>query len=147
MISTKYISIALCFILLSVSSFAHTRERKWSAHLTPEQEKKAWIILEKYKPKIQTLRQGLRDKMNQLKEFQYSSPNDHEALALLGQELQKEREALRQELKKLDAELMQKVGGSLHGYRGHDCNSLLKGVSRSEVQIYKHSLPTPHHSE
>ncbi len=147
MIPTKYISIALCFILLSVGSFAHTRERKWSIDLTPEQEKKAWVILEKYKPKIRILRQGLRDKMNQLKEFHYSSPNDHDALALLGQELQKEREALRQELKKLDAELMQKVGGTIQGYRGHDCNSLTKGVSRSEVQLHKHSLPTPHHSE
>ncbi len=147
MIPIKYISIFLCLVLLSLGSFAHTRERKWSVDLTPEQKEKAQEIIDNARPKIRTLRQSLQNKMQELKEFHYKSSNDHEMLATLGRELQQHREALRQELKRLDKQLMKEVGASLQGYRGHDCNNLVKGSRQKTVQLEKHMRTVPHHTE
>ncbi len=147
MIPIKYLYIALCLMLVCISSLAHTREKKWSVNLTPAQKQRADEIIQEARPKIRTLRIALQNKMLELKEFHYKSSNDHDALALLGKELQQTREALRKELKLLDKRLMQEVGASLHGYRGHDCNDLVQGARQKSAQVEKRVIPTPHHTE
>ncbi len=147
MIQSKYIPFILCSLVLSIGYAMHAHAYRWHTDLSPEQEAKAQQIINETAPKITAMRAALQEKIEKLKNFAYTSPTDHESLALLGEELQSERKALRDALIALDARLVQEVGVSLHGYRGRDCNSLANAREYKDPTFQKHSVATPHHTE
>ncbi len=147
MVHNRYIPLLLCLCILAVSAQAQAKSTRWSSELSHEQHRQMQKILHEAAPKIKLLRDGLQQKIIELKNFAYASPNDYETLALLGQELQNQRRILRQELKKLDEKLLREVGVSLHGYRGRDCNSLANEHIISESPAKKYRQDIPHHTE
>ncbi len=150
MTPTKYMSIFLCLLILSIHSLAQSdnmaKDIKWNVNLSAKQQQQANEIVAKAKPEIDALRTSLNDKMSKLKHFHYADTDDHEKLVQLGQQLQVERKALRSALKKLDDELIKKVGVTLKGYRGRDCNNLTKQSKMKDASIVKHFVPIPHHA-
>ncbi len=142
-----YIPILLCACFLCMSSEASARNLRWSAELSPDQEEKALQIMQEASPKILAMRSALKEKILELKNFAYDSNEGHQQLAQLGYELQKQRQALQDELRNLDQKLMQEVGVSLHGYRGRDCNDLTKSSEIKKPSLQKYSTSPPHHTE
>ncbi len=139
--------LGILFLTPSIGSVQDNEKTHWSQDLSPEQKRKAKQIIKDAHPRIKELRKEVRKKITALEEFCFKEAEDEQNLAQLGQELQKAREALRQELMNLDATLIQEVGVSIRGYRGRSSAHLSKDPPQEAVILHKHSIQSSHHSE
>ncbi len=141
----KYISFFVGLVFLSTAAIA--KETCWNVGMTTEQKEKAQHILAEEKPKISALRAELRKNMHKLKSFTYAGPEDHQKLALLGQELQSQRQELCTMLDELNIRLQDEAGVSLRGYKKRKCAKLSRAITKDSIHLEKHVKTTPHHVE
>ncbi len=134
-------------LLPNAGNVKGNRDERWSQDLSVEQHEKAKEIIKQARPRIKELRREVRSKIEALEEFCFSKTEDEQTLAKLGQDLQKSRENLRNELIALDNRLMQEVGVSMRAYRGRSSAHLGKDMSQDSVRLHKHIDPIPHHGE
>ncbi len=142
---SKYILFFISAMLLS--NIAHAQNTRWNIDLTPEQKHKAYDIIREAQPQIQALNQALHENMNNLKSFSYKSPEDHEQLALLGEQLRAQRQELHKKIQELNRKLQREAGVSLKNYvRGH-CQDLIGDSSNNAIPLKKHVKDIPHHTQ
>ncbi len=144
---SKYIPLLFCMLMLNIHTTAQAQPYRWSTELSPKQEIQAKQIIDAAAPQIMAMREALQNKIQELKNFAYTSNSNHDTLATLGAELQTLRNELRNALKDLDEKLIQELGVSLHGYRGRDCSSLAREWAVKDQRLHKFSVETPHHTE
>ncbi len=142
----SFIVTGFCLATFAVV-FASSAEEipRWSRELNAEQKQHAQEIIQEFYPRIKELRREVSAKVKELSGFCYASVDDHEKLARLGKELQAAREALREELAKLDSRLMHEVGASLHGYRGRH-HKALENATR-QLTVRKQEVTSVHHQD
>lgn len=100
------------------------RGHAWMENLTPEQQQMAESIVAEAQPRLQALRMEVRGKMTELQSFAYRNDEDRDVLSRLGRELQVLRDKLLEELRALDARLVQEAGVQPRPYRKRSCSSL-----------------------
>ncbi len=142
-----YTILFLCAYMLCISFEAQAKHGRWSSELSATQKEHAQDIIRKASPEIEAMRVDMLEKIQELHNFTYTSSEDHQTLAKLGQELQQQRQALRKKLRALDKQLLEEVGVSLQGYRGRDCNDLCQTSVAQESNLEKHTMDPPHHTE
>lgn len=114
------------------------RGYSWLDSLTDEQRQTAERIVSEVRPRLQELRQGVRQKMMELQSFSYRNDEDSEELSRLGRELQSLRDTLRQELLALDERLVREVGIAPQPHRGRSCSSLNSRMPQGEGEMRSH---------
>lgn len=139
LLNSQYIRIfVLCCALPLVGSTAHAADALrvappgahtcsvWEGSLSPEQHQAAEDILGEVQPRLDSLRWEMRTTMEQLEALNYNNETEPGTLARLGQQLQEQRNALIQELHKLNTRLQQEVGDNvrMRGYFGRGCAAL-----------------------
>lgn len=127
----KYAFPMLLCLLLAVAESAAAHGMRHgggvlAGDVSPEQRRKAELILAEANPKIQELRRQMRAKMAELQSFAYDNKTDPTVLPRLGRELQALRDTLRRELLELNDRLESEAGVQLRIRRGRGCADLTR---------------------
>ncbi len=124
----KYAFPVLLCLLLAVAESAAAHGMRHggvlAGEVSPEQRRKAELILAEARPRLHELRQQMRAKMVELQSFAYDNKTDPAVLPRLGRELQALRDSLRKELLELNDRLEKEVGVHLRIQRGRGCADL-----------------------
>ncbi|MCR4666145.1 MAG: hypothetical protein K5657_02495 [Desulfovibrio sp.] len=92
----------------------------WYENLPPEKQAKAFAILKEGETRILKQRASLHQKITQLRSLRYVKGSSPLALPKLGQELQENRKALEEEIRRLQERLAAEVGSApTLSARGH----------------------------
>ena len=100
----------------------------WLERMPQEQQVRARAIMEEFFPRLRHLKHQLRAKMRELQVLTYGRETDPQALPALGQELQRLRRQLGQELTSMNHALIREVGSPLPFPPGRGYSSLSRAV-------------------
>ncbi len=99
---------------------------EWLSELPADQRERARSILDEERPAIVELRERIHAKMDELDRLSYNANTPSDTLPRLGWELQKLRDSLRAQYRRVRERLQVEAGVTFPVNRGRGCRSMIK---------------------